>query len=143
MDEPATTLEIRRVSASDSTLFASVADDVFNDAISPSQIGMYLSAPETMLVVALDKGQVIGQVTAVVHRHPDRGDDLYIDDVGVAPAHWRRGIASRMIDEICLWAKERGCREAWLATDPDNKAAQGLYAQRAAAQPCLIYGWDL
>src|SRR6476620_10348854 len=85
-------IEIKRIGRGDAGLFDRVADDVFDAAIDYRRLLAYLAEPGHLMIVALRSGQVIGQVAAVVHRHPDKPTELYIDEVGVAPAFHRRGI---------------------------------------------------
>ena len=69
-----------------------------------------------------------------VHRHADeRPVELYIDEVGVAPAYRRKGIARLMLDELFALARELGCAEAWVGTEADNVPATTLYESRGAA----------
>lgn len=119
---------VRRVGKTEGNILANVDDDVFDDAIDPAHLAAYLAQPQNMLVVALDRDLVIGQCQAVMHTHPDQPPTLYLDNLGVAPSHRRRGIARRLVTEMMAWGKERGCAEAWVATEPDNEEARGLYA---------------
>ena len=43
----------------------------------------------------------------------------------------RQGIARAMMDEMFNWGRELGCTEAWLGTELDNIAANGLYRRFA------------
>ena len=71
----------------------------------------YLATPGHHFVVALADGEVVGQVAAVVHRHPDlRPVELYIDEVAVAPAFRRQGIARRMLDEMFALGRDARLR---------------------------------
>ncbi|MHA6644083.1 GNAT family N-acetyltransferase [Mesorhizobium sp. A623] len=70
-----------------------------------------------------NKDTVAAQVAAVIHRHPYKVTELYIDEVGVAQ-HWRRkGLATALL--ICMLDRGRslGAREAWVGTEPGNTAA--------------------
>jgi ribosomal protein S18 acetylase RimI-like enzyme len=92
------------------------------------------------MLVALHKGEMVAQVAAVIHRHPDKVTELYIDEVGVAPRMQRRGIASKMLAEMLALGKELGCEEAWVGTEPDNRAARGLYeSYDTVAEPFVMY----
>jgi ribosomal protein S18 acetylase RimI-like enzyme len=51
----------------------------------------------------------VAQVAAVVHRHPDKVTELYIDEVGVAPAWRRQRLARRMLDEMMAIGRAEGC----------------------------------
>jgi ribosomal protein S18 acetylase RimI-like enzyme len=120
-----------------------VAVDVFDEPIVPERLATYLENPANLLIVAVTNGVVIGQVAAVLHHHPDKPADLYIDEVGVTPEHQRRGIATRLMEEIVTWGKTLGCEEVWLGTEIDNTAARALYVRYAEAQEIVIFSWEL
>lgn len=127
------TVEIRYVGPGDEALFDRVAPDVFDHPVERRQLSHYLATPGHHLMVAIVGGEIVGQVAAVVHRHPDgRLTELYIDEVGVSPAFQRRGIARSLLDAMLAFGKELGCREAWVGTEPDNVAAKALYEARSA-----------
>ena len=87
-------------------------------------------------MVALADGEVVGQVAAVVHRHPDeRPVELYVDEVAVAPAFRRKGIARLMLDEVFELGRELGCAEAWVGTEADNARGDDALRERAAPRP--------
>ena len=128
------TAEIRRAGPGDDALFERIADDVFDYPVDRATLAGYLSEPGHHFVVAIANGEIVGQVAAIVHKHPDgRPVELYIDEVAVAPPHQRQGIATRMLDEMLALGRELGCREAWVGTEHDNAAATGLYEGRGAA----------
>jgi ribosomal protein S18 acetylase RimI-like enzyme len=128
------TVEIRTVQSGDKVLFGKIADEVFDNPIDAAVLSRYLATPGHHLVVAIADGQIVGQVSAVTHRHPDlRPMELYVDEVGVSPAYQRRKIATLMLEQMFALGRAEGCVEAWLATEPDNEAARALY--QPMAQP--------
>lgn len=122
-----TSIAYRHVAAGDEALFGRVADGVFDEPIDPARLAAYLAAPGHVMVVALDGDTIVGQAAAVLHFHPDKVTELYLDEVGVSPDWQRRGIARRMVQELFRIGRERGCGEAWVGTEPDNTAARELY----------------
>ncbi len=131
---------LRRMSPGDEAVFGNVAPDVFDEPIHPERLGNYLSAPGHLMALALDGDLVVGQCAAVVHHHPDKVDELYIDEVGTAATHRRQGIARAMMAEIFAWGVELGCRESWLGTETDNVEANGLYTGiRGKAGDLMVY----
>ena len=137
-------IEFRRLTTDDAALLARVADDVFDEPIDPRRLAAYLAEPNHLMIVARDGGEVVGQCAAVIHRHPDKVTELYIDEVGVAPAWQRRGVARRMLDEMFALGRSLGCEEAWVGTEPDNLAARGLYEARGVtAEPFVMYLFKL
>ena len=119
--------ELRRVSPADAALFENVADDVFDEPVRPDRLARYLADPGHLMLVAVDEGVVVAQCAAVVHRHPDKVTELYVDEMGTAPSHQRRGIARDLMRAMFDWGRELGCEEAWLGTELDNEAANALY----------------
>jgi ribosomal protein S18 acetylase RimI-like enzyme len=138
-------VEIRRARPGDEGLFDRIADDVFDHAVGRDVLAGYLAEPGHHFVVAIAGGEIIGQVAAIVHKHPDeRPVELYIDEVAVAPAFQRQGIATQMLDEMLAVGRELGCREAWVGSESDNLAATGLYESRGAApEPFAMYVFEL
>ncbi len=123
------TVEIRYAGPGDEGLFDRIAPDVFDHPVERRQLAHYLATPGHHLIVAIANGEVVGQVAAVVHRHPDgRPTELYIDEVAVTPARQRQGIARRMLEAMLALGHDLGCAEMWVGTEPDNVAAKGLYA---------------
>jgi len=133
-------IEIRRIAPGDAGLFGRVADGVFDESIDPSRLAAYLAEPEHLMLVALHDGEMVAQVAAVIHRHPDKPTELYIDEVGVAPVMQRRGIARRMLDDMLALGRHLGCEEAWVGTEPHNLPARGLYESHGVtAEPFVMY----
>ena len=91
------------------------------------------------MVLALDGDQVVGQCAGVIHHHPDKVTELYVDEVGTATSHLRQGIATMMLTELFAWARELGCAEAWLGTELDNDAANALYRKFEGEMDTMAY----
>ena len=138
-------VEIRRVGPGDEALFERIADDVFDNAVDLDVLAAYLATPGHHFVIAVADGVVVGQVAAVVHKHADlRPVELYIDEVAVAPAFRRQGVARRMLDEMFELGRSLGCAEAWVGTEQDNLPATALYESlEAAPEPFVMYVFAL
>lgn len=138
------TIEIRRLTANDAALLDRVADDVFDEPVDATRLAVYLAEPGHFMIVAIADGIVVGQCAAVIHRHPDKVAELYIDEVGVAESCRQQGIAKQMLDEMFALGKSLGCGEAWVGTEHDNVAARRLYESRGAkAEPFVMYLYGL
>ena len=120
-------VELRRVTSLDEEIFGRIADDVFDEPIKPDRLRAYLAEPGHLMILALDEGVVVGQCAAVIHRHPDKVTELYLDELGTASTHRRRGIARQLIQAMFDLGRDLGCGESWLGTELDNIAANGLY----------------
>ena len=137
-------VEIRRLTPGDAALLDRVAPDVFDEAVDSERLAAYLAEPGHFMFVAVQDGEVVAQAAAIMHRHPDKGTELYIDEVGVTPRLQRRGIARKLLDEMLALGRTLGCAEAWVGTEPDNLPARGLYEScGACAQPFVMYVYQL
>ncbi len=142
-------VELRLLGPGDAHLLDRVAEDVFDEPVSPSRLAAHLAEPCHLLLLALESGAggdlVVGQCAAVIHHHPDKPLELYVDEVGVAPSHQGRGIGRRLMERMLEEGRARGCEEAWLGTEPDNVAAQALYRGLGGEppEPFTLYAFDL
>ena len=132
-------IELRRMQPGDELEFSEVAPDVFDEPIHPERLEAYLLEPGHLMILAFDDGVVVGQCAGVIHRHPDKVTELYVDEVGTASSHLRQGIATRMVEAMFNWGRELGCREAWLGTELDNLEANGLYRKLRGKHDQIAY----
>ena len=137
-------VRIRQLTLDDAAILHRVAVDVFDEPVNSKRLAAYLAEPGHLMIVALAGDEVVAQCAAVIHRHPDKPTELYIDEVGVAPAFQRQGIARQLLDEMFALGKALGCEEAWVGTEHDNHPARRLYASRGAeAEPFVMYVFQL
>jgi ribosomal protein S18 acetylase RimI-like enzyme len=122
-------IETRILGPHDGHVLDHVAPDVFDDPIDATGTATFLADPRHRLAVAIDDGLVVGFVSAVRYVHPDKArPELWINEVGVAPTHHRRGIARLLLRSVLDEARSDGCSEAWVLTDRTNDAAMRTYA---------------
>lgn len=119
--------DIRLLREGDEAILANVADDVFDNPVDSELTRQFLADPRHHIAVAIEGGLVIGMATAVHYIHPDKPAELWINEVGVAPSHQRRGIATRLMQAMFAHGRALGCTTAWLGTERHNTAAMGLY----------------
>ena len=132
-------IQLKRMQPGDELDFSEIAPDVFDEPIHPERLEAYLLEPGHLMLLAFDNGVVVGQCAAVIHRHPDKPTELYVDEVGTASTHLRQGIATRMVEAMFAWGRELGCREAWLGTELDNIEANGLYIKVGGKREKMVY----
>ncbi|MBV6400864.1 MAG: N-alpha-acetyltransferase RimI [Anaerolineales bacterium] len=118
---------IKTLSASDLPLLLNTADDVFDNPVNESFAREFLTDSRHHIVVALVDGVVIGFASAVHYIHPDKPPELWINEVGVANSHQGKGIGKAIMNEMLNLGKGLGCVNAWVLTDKNNVAANGLY----------------
>jgi ribosomal protein S18 acetylase RimI-like enzyme len=93
-------IRIRRLTFDDAAILHRVAVDVFDEPVNAKRLAAYLAEPGHLMIVALAGDEVVAQCAAVIHRHPDKPTELYIDEIGVAPTFRRQGIARQLLDEM-------------------------------------------
>jgi aminoglycoside 6'-N-acetyltransferase I len=118
---------LKRMHTGDESAFQHIAPDVFDEPVDTHRLHDYLRTPGHLMLLAFEGDLVVGQCAAVIHRHPDKPTELYVDEVGAASTHRRQGIARAMLNELFAWGRELGCEEAWLGTEFDNVEANALY----------------
>src|SRR5215218_3161632 len=137
-------LTLRLLTAADADVLARVAADVFDEPIDARWTRRFLDDPHHHMVVALDDGVVVGMASAVDYVHPDKAPQLWINEVGVASSHRRRGIGRLLMQALLAHGRRLGCTEAWLGTEHDNVPARALYeALGSAAEPFVLYSFPL
>jgi aminoglycoside 6'-N-acetyltransferase I len=120
-------IQIVQLQEGNTGLLARVADDVFDGAVDPSRVAAYVAEPSHLMLLAVAEGVVVGQVLGVVHRHPDKPTELYVDDLAVSAPYQRQGVATRLLRELFALGRARGCEEIWVATEPENRVALAFY----------------
>ena len=121
-------VEIRILGPGDGAVLDRVDPEVFDEAVDARWSAEFLADPRHHLAVAVDDGVMVGMASGVHYVHPDKPPELWINEVGVAPSHHRRGIGKMLLDVLFARARELECGEAWVLTEIDNTAARGLYA---------------
>lgn len=119
---------VRMLRAGEDALLACAAPDVFDYAVRPDLAREFLSDPRHHIAIALDGEVIVGFVSAVHYVHPDKPAELWINEVGAASSHRKRGLAKEMMQAMLAHGRVLGCEVAWVLTDTENAAARALYA---------------
>lgn len=137
-------MNIRLLASADATALRKVADGVFDNAVDSALAAEFLADPRHHICVAIEAGVVVGFASAVHYVHPDKPSELWINEVGVAPAFQHRGLAKVILQELHRHARSLGCAEAWVLTDEDNAPARALYRSVGGREsPQLMVSFDL
>lgn len=129
-------MEIKILGPGEEDILLRAAPDVFDEAVDPQASRAFLADPRHHIAVAIDQESVVGFASAVHYFHPDKPTpELFINEVGVASTHQRRGIAKALMQAVCAHGRTLGCAQAWVLTDHQNLPANRLYA---ACQPCEV-----
>jgi aminoglycoside 3-N-acetyltransferase I len=92
-----------------------------------------------------DDGRAVGMISGVETIHPDKGTEMFVYELGVAPAARLQGVGTALVRALAELARERGCYGMWVGTESDNAAAQRTYRKAGAdaEEPFLLLNWDL
>ncbi len=136
---------IKVLSISDLPLLMNAPDDVFDNPVDEHFAREFLEDPRHHIVVALSDGEIIGFASGVHYIHPDKPPELFINEVGVSPAHQGKGVGKAVMNELLQLGHELGCVNAWVLTDRSNAAANGLYKSaggEAEDSDLVLYEFD-
>lgn len=140
-------IDFRLLGPDDVSILATLAPDVFDDPIDMRATSAFLNDPHHRLVVAIDGDRVVGFASGVIYEHPDKPrPELWVNEVGVAATHHRRGLGRRLMEVLLADARAAGCRESWVLTDRDNEAAMRLYESVGGRQTPgnhVMFSFDL
>lgn len=120
--------------------------DLFDGPPLPDATRRFLEQPGHHLLFAYDEaGRPVGMISGVETTHPDKGTEMFVYELGVAPAARLQGAGTALVTALANLARERGCYGMWVGTESDNAAAQATYRKAGATeeQPFLLLNWDL
>jgi ribosomal protein S18 acetylase RimI-like enzyme len=139
-------VEIRMLGPKDADVLTRVAPGVFDQDVDPGLSAEFLRDPRHHIAVALEGDTVVGFASGVHYVHPDKPAELWVNEVGVAPTHQRRGLGQQLLRALFAHGRELGCREAWVLTSPANGAAVRLYESAGGsdmADPPVMFTFRL
>ena len=104
---------------------------------SPTQewTARFLAADGHHLLVALEDDAAVGFISGVETTHPDKGTEMFLYELSVAPEHRNRGVGRALVGALGALARERGCYGMWVGTESDNAAALATYRAAGAEPP--------
>lgn len=137
-------MEYKLLSSGDEGLLEASEDGLFDRDVCPELVLKFLSDPRHHIAVAIEDSKVVGFASAVNYIHPDKPDELWIDEVAVAKAYRRKGIAETLLKLLFQRGRELGCGEAWVLTDGSNIPANRLYSKLGGvSQKQVMYSFSL
>jgi aminoglycoside 3-N-acetyltransferase I len=122
------------------------AIDLFDGPPLKSATELFLANPTHHLLFAFDDdGRPVGMISGVETTHPDKGTEMFLYELEVAPMARLQGVATALVHALAAMARERGCYGMWVGTEPDNVAALATYRRAGAADeaPFVLLSWDL
>ena len=111
------------------------APALFDAAPTDEWTARFLASEGHHLFVAIEDAGAVGFVTGVETTHPDKGTEMFLYELSVAPEHRNRGVGRALVGALAALARERGCNGMWVATDSDNAPALATYRAAGAEPP--------
>jgi len=100
----------------------------------------YLKNPDYYLLLAEKDGQVLGMVTFTIKHYLHREKPvLYIDSMVVKEAYRSQGIGRKMMEEVEVIAKERGCNSIELTSNKKRMRAHRFYRKLGFVETSLKF----
>lgn len=117
----------------------------FDHMPDPSRVWAFLATRVNELIVALDRGEVIGFAFGTMMLRPDKPTAFYVDELGVHEDYRRQGIGRRLLTRMVEQARDRGCENLWLAAEGDNAVALALFRSMGAGEQgnVVVLDWTL
>ena len=103
--------------------------DAYQSAVpSDEYLRLLLTKPHFIALAAVTGDQVVGGLAAyVLEKFEQERQEIYIYDLAVQEQHRRKGIATKLINEIRKIARERGAYVIYVQADKVDDAAIKLY----------------
>ena len=119
-------ITIRLLGPKDAALVASAAA-LFDHPPLPDQTAVYLASERDFLWFAFADDAPVGFVSTVVVLHPDKPPQLFVTELGVAETTRRRGIATRLMQTVVAFGRERALWPVWVVAEGDDAHAIAFY----------------
>ncbi len=103
------------------------AATLFDSAPLSGATDRFLADPGHHLLIAYVEDEAVGMVTGVEMTHPDKGAEMFLNELGVDEGHRGRGVGRALVMALATLAREQGCYGMWVLTDDDNDAAIATY----------------
>ena len=89
-------------------------------------INQQLQTPAALLLVAVEKGRIVGMLDAVIHKHDQRSHCASFG-MSVVSNYRRTGMGGALLAELLFWAKQCQLKRIELEVFSNNGAAIALY----------------
>ncbi|MEM7632077.1 MAG: GNAT family N-acetyltransferase [Pseudomonadota bacterium] len=138
-------ITFRSLGPEDAEVLDRVKDGVFDAPLDPSLLWAFLATRVNEMIVALDRGEVIGFAYGTVLMGPDKPKEFFVNEIGVHEDYQGRGIGRRLMERLHRSAIDRGCEMLWVLAEDRNAGAGGFYRalDGAEMQGISMYDWDL
>ena len=139
-------MEIRRLQSDGYVLLASAIqsliprDERDGRVASDAHLRRALENPACYFIICLIDSMPVGYLSAYGFPAIDTDcSQVYLYDIIVAEGHRRKGIGSRMIEELKVHCEADGADHIWLGTSLENEAAQRAFEGTGARKVSETY----
>lgn len=130
---------IRRAAPADLDALVALENASFDhDRVSRTQFRRHLASPSATVLVAAERGQVLG-AALLFFRRGARAARLY--SIAIAHAARGQGWGAKLLEAAEREARRRGCAALKLEVRTDNTAAIALYEKRGYRRGAHIPGF--
>lgn len=151
MAESKSKITLRRLRSSDTDLAELAANlnaadsEVSIKDFSGQSLKEFVADPNHFYLIAYRNDKIAGAIHGYLHLHPTGVKYLYVDEVDTMEGHRRQGVATAMMNEVFVIAKEYGASELWLGTEHDNERAKAFYVSLhpSETENGPIYTWKV
>ena len=136
-------LKVRRADESDISVLLMLAEEFMSDVEVTREKRMELLRkalrnPDYELVVAELEGETVGFIDQwIIHDFAHGAKLSYIQNLYITSKHRRKGIGSRLLEEIIRSAENKGVLEIHVVTEFENKPAINLYRKHGFVEESL------
>src|SRR5216684_2382277 len=111
------------------------AGNLFDYPPRSDAVNRFLADPNHHLLIAYSGDFPAGFISGVETTHPDKGTEMFLYELAVAPKHRNQGIGRKLVGALAELARQRGCYGMSVGTEPDNAAALATYSAAGASPP--------
>ena len=93
-------------------------------------IAALIASPESMVLIAQDGAQLVGAGQTTLKSSLDYYEHdrhAYLGLMFVEPSHRGQGLIQRIIDELLIWARQKGVHDFYLDVYAENESAVRAY----------------
>ncbi len=125
---------VRRLGPGDEEVVRTLAEQAPQTAL--------LADERTIFLAAFQGAEPVGFVFGYdLPRRHGKPSILFVYELEVSTAFRRQGIATRLMNELRRIARARGTEDSFVLTEPDNAAANELYASLGGVRQEMVM-WD-
>ena len=136
-------VDIMMLRADDLDLLMS-AEGLFDFPPKLDQSRNFLSSDREFIWFAIKDDQPIGFVSASKILHPDKNPHLFVNELATHADHRRKGVATRLMQTVVDFGREKGLWPVWLAAEGDDEQAKAFYRSFSGhSERCVVvYEWE-